>query len=591
MKDMNMNAVRMSHYPPDAHFLDVCDSLGLFVLDELCGWHKHYDTPIGTKLANEMVAFDGNHPSIIMWDNGNEGGHNFDLDPVLDGLDIQKRPVIHPWQIFRGIDTQHYRDYDYGDGIYFHGHDVFFPTEFLHGIFDGGLGAGLEDYWELMWNNALSAGGFLWVFADEGVVRTDRNGQIDVDRSNAPDGILGPYREKEGSYYTIKEVWSPVHFEKREITPAFDGALRLQNRFFYTNIKQCSFTWKLTKVSGLFNNEDSAATGTASAPDIQPGQFGILTLPLPADWKGFDILHVTAYDPYKREMYTWTWPITRPDRIAAKIITVEGTSAIKVDEFDSTYVVIANGIQMSFNRKSMLLQKIQNAKGIIPFGNGPILCDGEVDIQSVNFRQDKNMVVLEGTFSKKSNLRQLKWTIYPSGWIKLDVKYIPVGEEPTFMGINFSYPEQKVKGIRWMGEGPYRVWKNRIKGTTLGVWDKAYNNTVTGESQKLIYPEFKGYYSNFYWLRMETTEQPFTIVCDNEDVFLRLFTPQPPKETFNVAPAFPGGDISFMHGITPIGTKGQKPENLGPMGKKNMYFDYWRGRPKEMTLWFDFSGR
>src|SRR6266542_2529544 len=45
MKDMNMNAVRMSHYPPDDHFLDVCDSLGLFVLDELAGWHGHYDTP------------------------------------------------------------------------------------------------------------------------------------------------------------------------------------------------------------------------------------------------------------------------------------------------------------------------------------------------------------------------------------------------------------------------------------------------------------------------------------------------------------------------------------------------------------------
>jgi len=41
MKDMNMNAVRMSHYPPDAHFLDVCDSLGLFVIDELGGWQKN----------------------------------------------------------------------------------------------------------------------------------------------------------------------------------------------------------------------------------------------------------------------------------------------------------------------------------------------------------------------------------------------------------------------------------------------------------------------------------------------------------------------------------------------------------------------
>ena len=43
MKEMNMNAVRMSHYPPDIDFLDACDSLGLMVLDELTGWQHFYD--------------------------------------------------------------------------------------------------------------------------------------------------------------------------------------------------------------------------------------------------------------------------------------------------------------------------------------------------------------------------------------------------------------------------------------------------------------------------------------------------------------------------------------------------------------------
>src|SRR6185437_3128865 len=51
IKDMNMNAVRMSHYPGDDHFYNLCDSLGLFVLDELAGWHGHYDTPTGKVLA------------------------------------------------------------------------------------------------------------------------------------------------------------------------------------------------------------------------------------------------------------------------------------------------------------------------------------------------------------------------------------------------------------------------------------------------------------------------------------------------------------------------------------------------------------
>jgi beta-galactosidase/beta-glucuronidase len=63
MKDMNMNAVRMSHYPPDDHFLDACDSLGLFVLDELTGWHHHYDMRSGHQ-AGKRNDSEGCEPSI-----------------------------------------------------------------------------------------------------------------------------------------------------------------------------------------------------------------------------------------------------------------------------------------------------------------------------------------------------------------------------------------------------------------------------------------------------------------------------------------------------------------------------------------------
>ena len=181
MKDMNMNAVRMSHYPPDAHFLDVCDSLGLFVLDELSGWSvPPYDTLIGKKLVKEMVTRDVNHPCIVLWDNGNEGGWNNALNGEFAKYDPQKRKVIHPWALFNGMDTQHYREWNYGQDVFFNGRDIFFPTEFLHGLYDGGLGAGLDDYWNLMLDRRLSAGGFLWDFSDEGVVRTDMDGWIDT---------------------------------------------------------------------------------------------------------------------------------------------------------------------------------------------------------------------------------------------------------------------------------------------------------------------------------------------------------------------------------------------------------------------------
>ena len=102
IKAMNMNAVR-SHYPPDEHFLDACDSLGLFFIDELAGWQNSYDTPTGEKLLGEMLRRDVNHPCIIIWSNGNEGGWNKKLDPLFAQYDPQHRHVIHPWADARAV--------------------------------------------------------------------------------------------------------------------------------------------------------------------------------------------------------------------------------------------------------------------------------------------------------------------------------------------------------------------------------------------------------------------------------------------------------------------------------------------------------
>ena len=596
MKDMNMNAVRMSHYPPDDHFLAACDSLGLFVLDEVAGWHGNYDTPTGTKLTEEMVVKDETHPSIVVWVNGNEGGHNFDFDPVLDRLDLQKRPVIHAWQVFRGTDTQHYINYDYGNGTHLNGHNVVFPTEFLHGLYDGGHGAGLQDYWEQMWAHPLSAGGFLWDFSDAGVVRTDKGGILDTDGNHGADGILGPYREKEGSYFTIKEVWSPVFFERREITPAFDGSFRVQNRFHFTNLNQCKFTWKLTQLPGPGSKAAPVTkTGTVAAPSVTPGgTYGTLQLALPPDWQRHDVLYITAQDPAGRKIYTWSWPIARPAAVAQQLIRTEGPSAAKLTETDSLYNVAANGVELTFSRNSGLLRQVRNAKGIIPLTNGPVLAEGETAFEGLSQRQDGQNVVIEAKFNKTSRYQSLQWTVYPSGWVRMSAKYFPKDYDFALAGLSFSYPEKEVRGAQWRGDGPYRVWKDRMKGTTLGVWDKAYNNTSTGEpngTRGPEYPEFKGYYSNFYWLTLQTTGQPFTIVCDQEDVYLRLFTPRFSVTPYNTAPAFPSGSISFMHGITPIGTKSQKAENMGPMGKTNMYYDYSKdpSYAKEITLYFDFT--
>lgn len=586
MKDMNMNAVRSSHYPPDGHFLDVCDSLGLFVMDELAGWHGHYDTVTGTKLVKEMIAHDVNHPSIIFWANGNEGGHNTGLDPVFLQEDIQQRPVIHPWEAFGGFDTQHYREFNYGIGNYDHGHDIVMPTEFLHGMYDGGHGAGLEDYWEAMWRNPLSAGGFLWDFADAGVVRTDKDNVIDTDGNHGADGIVGPYREKEGSYFAIREIWSPVHIEHREITSAFDGTFTVENRYHYTNINQCRFEWKLEKWKG------TPLQGTASAPAILPSAKGILKIDLPANWQSFDVLHITVKDKRGLEIVRKSYPITLPVQLMKKMVEENADGEVMLKETDSAYIVTVKDIRIILHRRTGILQEVRNSSGVIPLNNGPVLEEGANNFAGFSYAYKGKNLVTRSTFDQKKSYNQMEWTIYPSGWIRLQVNYFPGAYFTTLAGINFSFHEQDVQSVEYLGYGPYRVWKNRMKGNQLGIWTKKYNNTATGEPP-FEYPEFKGYYAGMYWCRFIMKHQSFKVVTESEDLFLRLFTPKVSDDPYkNVLPVFPGGDISFMQGISGIGTKTQKSETTGPMGQKHIYYDYEKDpkRYKTITLYFNFSG-
>ena len=233
------------------------------------------------------------------------------------------------------------------------------------------------------------------------------------------------------------------------------------------------------------------------------------------------------------------------------------------------------GFSLSFDKTSGLLLKVKNKKGIIPFNNGPILQESVNNFKGFTYKEVNSTIVISSTFDRKESYNTLEWTIYSSGLIKMKVNYFPSAYFTTFVGMNFSYPETTVIAVEYMGNGPYRVWKNRMKGNQFGIWKKEYNNSATGEPD-FKYPEFKGYYSNLYWCKFIGNTQTFKVFTDQEDVFLRLFTPKKSKDTEydNMSPTFPNGDISFMNGISAIGTKTQKPETTGPMGMKHVFYDF-----------------
>ncbi len=576
IKEMNMNAVRCSHYPPDKKFLELCDSLGLYVLNELAGWQKAYSTEAGKPLIKEMVERDLNHPSIIFWNNGNEGGTNKELDKEFSRWDFSNRPVIHPHHRpgndFNGIDCNHYEDY-YSSKKILNDSLIFMPTEFLHAQDDGGGGAAMFDFWELFWNSKKSGGGFIWAFIDEGVVRTDMNNIIDANGLNANDGLLGPHREKEGSFYALREIFSPVRIALSKIPSNFNGQLGVENRYHFTNLNECTYHWELVNFRSpfdvKFSGYETFKKGIAKCPSISPLSNGTLNLGLPADFRNYDALILTATDKFGKDIYTWSWKLKDNNQLLTKVwgeMKKEGTLVEK----DSIAVLSNNGLEITVNKNNGLLSGVSNklmGMDNLSFSNGPVLVQGDYKISKVITRQHEKEPFIE--FICEGDMKSIKWTMESNGWVKLDYEYELHGSYP-FAGVSFNYPENYILSDKWLGKGPYRQWKNRTQGTPVNVWQNFYNNTHTGY-WPMVYPEFKGYYGDVTWMEFNTVQGRFYMATKDEGLHVRLFDFYA-LSGVRPHPTLPVGNISFLDAIPPIGNKlamnmNTNTKTLGPQSE------------------------
>lgn len=572
IKEMNMNAVR-SHYPPDEHFLDMCDSLGLVYIDELSGWHGRYDTETGARLIREMVERDVNHPSVILWSNGNEGGWNTDNDSLFCKYDkFQRRHVIHPWADFDGLDTHHYPAYLTGVARFTNGYKVFMPTEFMHAMYDQGGGAGLRDFWDRWMTNPMFAGGFIWVFCDEAPKRSDRGGVLDSDGSNAPDGVVGPRREKEGSFYAIRSQWSPVQIKPLLITEHFDGSFFVSNEYIYTNLKDCRMTYEVLSCDIPMQGAVSRilARGEVTLPALSPGETGKARFSLPASFAEGDVLKLEAFDRDGHRICDWSFPIRLANpyfqRHLAQLSTGLSGNTVSACNNGKEIVLKSEKVSVTFDAATGMILRVLSGNTEIPLTNGPVAVGMKMLYQpAISYvRQDSEEAVFCARY--KGGADSIVWRLTSQGLLYMDAVLLNRasgggGFDDAFMdtevynlGLTFSYPERICKGMKWLGRGPYRVWKNRIPGTNYGIWHKDYNNTVTGEGyDNLVYPEFKGYHANMYWATFESDTAPFTVYSRTDGIFYRVFTPEEPKGSAKrTMPEFPEGDISFLLDIPAI---------------------------------------
>ncbi|MFV0378497.1 MAG: glycoside hydrolase family 2 TIM barrel-domain containing protein [Mangrovibacterium sp.] len=602
IKEMNMNAVR-SHYPPDTHFLDVCDSLGILYLDELAGWQNGYDEKTGRKLLAEMIAKDVNHPCIFIWSNGNEGGWTKNIDEDFATLDPQNRHVVHPWADYNQLDTHHYPAYQTGMHRLASGYEVFMPTEFNHGLYDRGQGAGLDDFWAKYTANPLFAGGFLWAYVDEAVKRTDKGGILDSDAPNGPDGIVGPNREKEGSFYTVREVWSPIQVKNFFITPSFKGDFFVRNAYLFTNLNECRMVYRVFATPSPLKGGDKSllAEGKVTLPSAEPGETVKVHFDLPEAFFQGDVLEIEAFDKTGASVCNWTFPIKyAADYFATQRQVAKMTVGANVSSVDGQIVLSANGVSASFEEANGMLKEVRRGEQLIPLNDGPLPVGMKMKFKNGYTEIEGNDVVYVAKYT--GAVDSIVWRMTADGLLGMDAVMLNRENGGGFdgeffdkqvynLGLTFSFPEKEVTGMRWMGRGPYRVWKNRIKGTNYGIWEKAYNNTITGdEYEQLVYPEFKGYHANLYWASLESDKVPFTVYSETDGLFFRVFTPQEPANLRDGAKTmweFPEGDLSFLFDI-PAMRSGKPIAELGPNSQPSTIRIKKGDEGLRMTLWFDF---
>jgi hypothetical protein len=529
-------------------------------------------------LIGQMVRRDVNHASVLFWDNGNEGGWNREVDGEFDRWDPQRRPVLHPWAIHSGINTDHYEKYESTRRLSA-GPDIFMPTEFLHGLYDGGIGAGLYDFWQVMSASPTVGGGFFWAWADEGIRRTDQQGRSDNHGNSAADGMVGPYGEREGSYYAVKQIWSPVQVDDLQLTTS-GLSMQLSNHYSFTNLKETRFLWQVVRlpaVGGEVAQRAIVQRGEVRGPELDPA--GKRDWKIPIGLKGrddFDVVHLSAYDREDRELWSWS---VQPKQTVQSASSPPVTPAVL--ERGGKLIVQSAPFELTFARDSGRLVEMRKDDRIYPLRDGPRVVAYRREARAfVPIETESRLLAFEtasateGVLARAAYdgvLRSVTWSRVGDA-IALDYELAYEGVANIF-GIGFDVPESSVSGKRWVGRGPYRVWQNRLEGGRFDVHEVAHNNPVPGESYAV--PEFPGYFAEWRWLSLQTNAGDMVFENVSDIPYIGLYQPQG-----GVGPVLelPGVGLALLSVIPAMGSKFDLPEQLGPQSQPQTLSGTQRGR-------------
>ena len=254
MKQANVNFLRTSHYPDREYLYELCDRWGIYVMDEAnqeshgygyanqemghdLAWQKaHVDR------AESLVKRDFNHPCVILWSLGNEGGIGPNIQAMYDKvceLDSTRPPFYDCHPRYSAL-----HDFGYPAPDELRSEAVketekpMIAREYAHAM--GNSMGNLQEYWDVIYADSSIVGAAIWDWVDQGLLKKDGNvafwayGGDYGDKPNLDafciNGLLAPDRTPHPHYYEVQYVYQPLTFKRDE----HDGTIRIINRDSFT---------------------------------------------------------------------------------------------------------------------------------------------------------------------------------------------------------------------------------------------------------------------------------------------------------------------------------------------------------------------
>ena len=543
MKQANINAVRTSHYPNVTRWYELCDSIGLYVMDEadieehgLRGtlastpdWHAAF-----MDRAVRMAERDKNYASVVMWSMGNESGYgpNFaaisawlhDFDPTrpvhyegVQGVDGAPDPVTV--DVISRFYTRLKQDY-LNPGVP-EGEDKeraenarwerlleiaerdndnrpVMTSEYAHSM--GNALGNFQEYWNEIYSHPRMLGGFIWDWVDQGIYKQLPDGRTMVayggdfgDKPNLKafcfNGIVRSGRETTPKYWEVKQVYSPISLElirgKVEKEVLKGSRLTVTNRHHHVGLEnyRCLYT--------LLKNGRSARQGEIILPEVAPGQATDVALPdFRIDTEADVRLHVRLV-LRKDELWAKAGHEVAAFRFALNEAMMAMTDRrplkpLAIGESPRHDVLgMLSGLRMQAFRAPT-----DNDKS---FGNW---LAKDWKNHRLNAPVVENIVPLRDTMRADGNTHQYKvekycyekgaivvttdYLTYTDGTVDIEQNYRFEGELPELPRLGLNFMLGEQYGnISWYGRGPIESYPDRKEATYIGRWESTLEEQYT----------------------------------------------------------------------------------------------------------------